>query len=632
MSSACVPAYLLARGLVGHRWALLAAFLTISVPWMLYSSFLLTEVAAYPAFMWAVLGVQRCVVRPSRTSDALALAGLLLAFLARTQFIVLVLVPPLAIVAFELVRHRRVAALRAHAVLAVGYAAVAAACLVLLVKGELGSILGAYGTSVHGDLLPTSTGRSLLQHLATLALGLGLVPVIVGGGWLVDCVRRRQASSERQAFACLSLVATVVVIFEVTVYDLRLGVGLAVNDRYLFYLAPIYIIAVLCAVTEPRMRVFGLALFGVLVASGFALDDLPRFQWAQFATLDADAPVAGFYRPLAHLFGGLGYLRAGLAVTTLLLTGLYAVGTRVLRPPYLAGIVVVLMLTTIPLATWYDVNRVITKSGGASRPITGAANGTSTLGWVDKAVGDETVTEVPYHVSSDYLVNLRFWLDLEFWNKSVLRNAQYPSTGDYAYTGGTFPKTQLSFDPVTGRSSMSPSRWVVQAVTESRFRIAGTVALVNGGAMLIDAERPWRLAWATVGPNEDGWLKPNVPARIRVYPSMAQTRPRVLYVNLQVRAPNDVAQRPFVVRSNLKVGRNVSTAGATVHVNAFPVCVPPGRFATVEVGARGSSTIPGDLSGTYAESLGTREGSIYLADTSVSDDVGPPCRISPRGT
>jgi hypothetical protein len=46
--------------------------------------------------------------------------------------------------------------------------------------------------------------------------------------------------------------------------------------------------------------------------------------------------------------------------------------------------------------------------------------------------------------------------------------------------------------------------------------------------------------------------------------------------------------------------------------------VPPGRYATVEVNATGDSTIPGDLGGTYQQSLGTRTGSIYLADTSIS--------------
>ena len=284
------------------------------------------------------------------------------------------------------------------------------------------------------------------------------------------------------------------------------------------------------------------------------------------------------------------------------------------------------MLATTSLATWYDVHRLTTVQDWADRPLTGNANGTSQLGWVDGAVGvGGQATEVPYHVSSDYLVNLRFWRDLEFWNKAVRFDAQHPAPGPYVYTGGTFPKTSLVFDPVTGRSSVSPTRWAVQSVTESRFQLAGTVVGVQDGAMLIDAGKRWRLAWSTTGPYDDGWMKPNGRASIRVYPGPGQVRPRLRLLSLQVGAPADVSRRPFTVRSNETTQEYAVENGATVHVDGFPVCVPPGRPATVEVSATGSSTIPGDLGGSYEDSLGTRTGSVYLADTSVSDNVGDVC-------
>jgi hypothetical protein len=96
-------------------------------------------------------------------------------------------------------------------------------------------------------------------------------------------------------------------------------------------------------------------------------------------------------------------------------------------------------------------------------------------------------------------------------------------------------------------------------------------------------------------------------------------------LSLQVGAPADVSRRPFTVRSNETTQEYAVENGATVHVDGFPVCVPPGRPATVEVSATGSSTIPGDLGGSYEDSLGTRTGSVYLADTSVSDNVGDVC-------
>ena len=49
MSSAAIPAYLLARRVTGSRWLpYVVAVATVTVPWIVLSSFLLTEVAAYP--------------------------------------------------------------------------------------------------------------------------------------------------------------------------------------------------------------------------------------------------------------------------------------------------------------------------------------------------------------------------------------------------------------------------------------------------------------------------------------------------------------------------------------------------------------------------------------------------------
>ena len=59
MSSACIPAFLLARRVTPLWAAYVAAVAAVCIPWILYASFLLTEVAAYPAFLWALLAMQR---------------------------------------------------------------------------------------------------------------------------------------------------------------------------------------------------------------------------------------------------------------------------------------------------------------------------------------------------------------------------------------------------------------------------------------------------------------------------------------------------------------------------------------------------------------------------------------------
>src|SRR4051812_9341126 len=169
MTSACIPAFLLARRVLPLWAAYVAAVATVLVPWMLYASFLLTEVAAYPAFLWALLAMQRAAAAPSGRRDVIALGAIGVAFLARTQLAVLALVFPLALVAQER-GVRRV--LGAHRLLARLYALGLALAVALLALGRLSNVLGVYGDTIHGNLLPSGTPGAFVEHLATFSLGL----------------------------------------------------------------------------------------------------------------------------------------------------------------------------------------------------------------------------------------------------------------------------------------------------------------------------------------------------------------------------------------------------------------------------------------------------------------------------
>ena len=166
MASACVPAFLLAHRVARHDWAAyLLAVLAVVIPSIVYASYLLTEVAAYPAFLWAVLGMERAIAAPSRRNDLFALLGLSLAFFARTEFAVLGLALPLALLLFEIGRASaaspfarvgsglRLAVLR-HPLLAAIYAAGAAAAVGLEAVGHLGAVLGIYSGMLGGGVPP----------------------------------------------------------------------------------------------------------------------------------------------------------------------------------------------------------------------------------------------------------------------------------------------------------------------------------------------------------------------------------------------------------------------------------------------------------------------------------------------
>ena len=61
MSSAAIPAYLLARMFVGSRPAVVVASMTVLVPSLSYTGVVMTENAFYPLFLWSVLLIARAV-------------------------------------------------------------------------------------------------------------------------------------------------------------------------------------------------------------------------------------------------------------------------------------------------------------------------------------------------------------------------------------------------------------------------------------------------------------------------------------------------------------------------------------------------------------------------------------------
>ncbi len=248
MVSAVFPAYLLGRRVLSRPWALAAAGLSVLVPWMVLTGFLMTESAAYPAFLWAVLGLHLAIAAPSPGRDLLAVAALGLAGLARTQFAVLVVVLPLVILTHEIVMRRSLLggarqALASHRVLASFYAAGLAVAAVVSVAGSFGSLLGVYAVTVEeGSLLPSGVWSSAGRHLDAVAIGCGLVPLILGGGWMLATLVRPRVRNAH-ALATLSVVTIAFLTFEAASFSVRFGESV-VRDRYLFYVVPLLLIGV----------------------------------------------------------------------------------------------------------------------------------------------------------------------------------------------------------------------------------------------------------------------------------------------------------------------------------------------------------------------------------------------------
>jgi hypothetical protein len=623
MSSACIPAFLLARRVTGREWAAyLVALLSVFMVWIFYASFLLTEVAAYPAFLWAMLGLQAAIARPSRRNDVLALAGLLLAFVGRTQFAVLGIVLPLALV----VRCRSVRELRetasVHRILVAAYAAVAVVAVALAAAGRLSSVLGVYGSTVSGGLLPHGIWSSLPEHVATFSVGFGVLPLVVAFAWMLANVIRRPESAELSAFATLAAITVAGIVVEVTSYDLRFGAGY-VHDRYLFYLAPLVVLGFVCALLDRRRPRWSLLAPAALVTLGFALGGQPTFAWPdQLGRLNTDTPLAVVYALISGWVHGPRATHTVLALATPALAGLFVLAAARVRREWLTGALIALVLVVMPLETAYMFDKFFSVNGWSSRPITNP--GSDAFDWVDRTVGARaSVTELPYPVSTAFFVNERVWRDYEFWNKSIVRDVQYTGRYIFRFTGDSFPKIFPRFDPTTGISNVSPTRYVLQANQESRFRIDGPVIQQSSDSMLIDAGKAWRTDWLSYGLYDDGWTRPGVTVRVRVFAAPGQRRSLIRYVTFQLRPPDDIESRPIDIVSNLETWHLVATNTQTL-VKTVRVCVPPRGFVQVRLRTPDTSAIPGDLR-DLPSSLENRRGGVFLAEIALSDDTGGPC-------
>jgi hypothetical protein len=233
------------------------------------------------------------------------------------------------------------------------------------------------------------------------------------------------------------------------------------------------------------------------------------------------------------------------------------------------------------------------------------------------------VTVVPYLISSDYFVSEQSFRDLEFWNKSVVRDALGPNGDAYAYTGAWFPKIHLAFDPKTGHATVSPTRWVVVSDKDTRFQLAGSVRLEVGDLQLSEPDEPWRAQWMSFGLYDDGWTRPGVTARIRIFPERGQRRAQMRRFAFAVRAPDDVARRPVRIVSDIDRWSGVTSAATMT--GSIAVCVPAHGYTEIRLATPVSSTIPADLS-TPDQPDRSRRGGVFFGETALAGEVGGACR------
>ncbi len=619
MASAAIPAYLLARQVVSRAWSLAVSVLSVTVPWMVLTGVLMTESVAYPVFLWAMLACLHAIRRPSPRSDLLAIAALVLALLARTQFVALALVLPIAVLADALafaaggsparrLKDGATTALKRHPVLAGGYVAAAALAGGIAAFYSLGDALGVYSTTLHGSILPSGVWQAAAAHLDAVAVGCGLVPLLLGGGWmLAEVARPRHRASF--PFAALALLTIAALTVETASFDLRFGGAEIVRDRYLFYIVPLLLIGTAAALTDVRRR--GVAL-GAAALTVFFAATVHLLPFPTSPGFWVDSPARILNGTLADASGSLGTATfvalAGACLGLAVVLGILLLPGRVL-----AIVVLAFLLPFTVLTTRKEIDSVTAGNGSSGRPVTGPPG--VVLDWIDSVLpGGAKAAMIPFPQSPEFALDAVFWWDVEFWNRTV---GQTFVATDNEFSYAPFPNQTLTPDWSTGLvpGTANAPTYVVFALNDPRYRLIGIRHAENIGLQVIVADRPYRAQWATRGLDTDGWAPDGWPVTVRIYSQSRQTE--LVRLALTLGAPQQAPARYLLRTGNTR--QHGELAPAALATPTVAVCVPGGSFADVHLTSSSKARIPKaptgfDVAGTRR--VGARVGPLTATTTS----------------
>ncbi|HEY5661150.1 MAG TPA: glycosyltransferase family 39 protein, partial [Gaiellaceae bacterium] len=574
LPSAAWPAYLLARAVTRSRpAALAAAALTVFTPWLVLTSTLLTENAAYPAFVWAIYLAHRALTGPSKRNDALALLGLGVAFFARTQLIVLAAVLPLALLLHAGPR----AAVRRHPLLAGAYALGLAGAGLLFWAGSLGVVVGNYAVPFSGDVLPSGLAASAAEHLVHVVVGAGVVPFVLGTAWaLVVLARRREEPAH--AFAALFAVCVPLMSVEVASFDLRFTPHAFDQDRYLFYLVPLFAVATAAALTTREA-------FRAIAPTSLVLTAVVCWLVLQFGGYD-DKTVIFWAAPAAAVHtvfpNDLVLLAAGAALVLIALVLCW-------RAPRAALAVVAVLVSCVGVAGAVYVFQRFEDPAMTRPPALTLARD-----WVDRRVpASASVALVPSPRDT-----AAYWWEAELWNKRVDRVLRV----DGGPTFSPFPADDVRVDFRRGvLAGPHPSQYLVLSGSEKRFHLA-SARRVGGTRVLqlVRARRPYRLDWAARGFTPDGWTVAGRAATLRFYGAGVPSARHVVIVlaaSKRAALPLD-----FQLRGGGQERAGWVDPGGARPPVSMNLCIPARGFVDVRLTTKAEVRIPdGRLVGLHLD-------------------------------
>ena len=439
MSLAAVPAWLLARRVVGRWLALLAAALAVVLPSMAYTATLVTETLFYPValvFAWTLV---RVLERPSVGRIGILVLALGAALATRSQALAFVGAVLLAPLVLALLR-RDARTIRPFLPLLGGIVGLVVLVVALqLLRGRaLSDLLGAYSVVGEGGYDVDQAFRYWLWHVEELTLYVGVVPAVV---LVVLLLRPRELPERVQEHLAATVAVAVTSTLVVATFASRFAAD-RIQDRYLFFLTPLLLVALLAWVElgAPRPPV-GLAV-GSLVAVALVV----AFPYVRFIGEPAKSDTFG----LIPLWSANEHLLADSYRVTVLVAALVLVALVVLVPARLAVAVPLVLLAlyvVLSRPVWSGPQGVLRSGEGALfQGIRGVERD-----WIDREIPEGQDVAVLWTGHADrFTVNQN-----EFFNRRV---------GDVYYTSSPTPgaigETAVTVDPDDGAIRTADGRTI----------------------------------------------------------------------------------------------------------------------------------------------------------------------------
>jgi hypothetical protein len=590
-ATAAIPAYMLTNLVTENRTAARwVAVCTIVTPWLTLTSKAFPDPLAYVAVLWTAYALVRTAGRHPRQlrGDLLTLLAIVLAYLVRNQFLLLLGVWVGAVVLCRVgetlgekswrdLPRELITLLRERPLPFVVFVLV-----ILSIKIQPDWLLGIYTittSSEGGGAAPSGIFNAFFNHASVVALGIAGLPVVLGFPWIVAALGRVK---DRVQFdtAVVIVLMSVAIIYVGASFDQRFTELDRVIERYVFYFAPLMLVAMAAFFTKPPKTLIGFAL--PALAGVYLLNAAHPYGSDQRLGLilyHAFSPAQVAFTAYQHVADKLGtsifgvFLVASVVVAALV-CWLLESGRRMLA---LNG-TFALLFTVLLATTIYTVPKIVNVQNSLATELFGPRS-SADKHWLDTATGGEP-TSLVFTRRLDVVSRKKFkpvesighWWDLDFWNGSISRFYSPPDGQPIAYTPTPGHSNYMRVDWESGalaRVKGDDAEYIVQSATNPNFAPHSEVTpLVHKGFALYKTGPDATAAWATRGLTGSGWVPPS-GATLRIYLTPVRVR-------LLMASPKSGGLKGFKVEgardlTSKQLGRRTEYSWTVDSLNGKPV-------------------------------------------------------------